>query len=121
MEHHDPEPVAAVEVVATEPAAPQETQDAEALDAALQAARAEERAEIQAIVELCAIAGRPQLATEFIARGMTQIDVRRTLLEMRADGPEIASHLVPDAERGAATVDPDNNPLMRIVRKQIGG
>ena len=29
---------------------------------------------------------------------MTQVDVRRTLLEMRADGPEITSHLAPDAD-----------------------
>jgi signal peptide peptidase SppA len=117
MEHHDPEPIAAEEATAPVSAA----QDAEAFNAALQAARAEERAEIQAIAELCAIAGRPQLASDFIARGMTQMDARQALLEMRAAGPEIASHLAPDVEHDTANTNPDHNPLMRIVRKQIGG
>lgn len=125
MEHHDPEPVAAIDaaVPVTETSTEQsaEVQDTEAFDAALQAARAAERAEIQAIAELCAIAGRPQLASDFIARGMNQSEARQVLLEMRAAGPEIASHLAPDTERGASHDDPDHNPLMRIVRKQIGG
>jgi signal peptide peptidase SppA len=125
MEHHDPEPVAAIDtatpVSQATPAPSQAAQDTETFDRALQAARAEERAEIQAIAELCAIAGRPQLASDFIARGMDQDEARHALLEMRATGPEIASHLAPDAERGASHADPDHNPLMRIVRKQIGG
>lgn len=117
MEHPDPKPVAVEE--ATAPVS--EAQEAEPLNVALQAARAEERAEIQAIAELCAIAGHPQLASDFIARGMTQVDARRALLEMRATGPEIASHLSPDVEHDTANANPDRNPLMRIVRKQIGG
>ncbi|MBX2807846.1 MAG: S49 family peptidase [Cellvibrionaceae bacterium] len=97
-------------------------QDSElTLSAALQAARTEERAEIQAIAELCTIAGRPQLASDFIARGLQQAEARKALLELRASGPEIASHLSPDTECGTSNADPDQNPLMRIVRQQIGG
>ena len=125
MEKNQTEPVAAKETAtptAEAPAGPPlDAPQDPALDAALQAARAEERAEIQAIAELCTIAGRPQLAGDFIARGIKQDEARKALLELRATGPEIASHLAPDAEYGASNADPDHNPLMRIVRKHIGG
>ena len=125
MEKTHTEPVAARETASPTAEAPtspsSDVQQNPALDAALQAARAEERAEIQAIAELCTIAGHPQLASDFIARGIKQNEARKALLELRATGPEIASHLVPDAEYGASNADPDHNPLMRIVRKHIGG
>ena len=125
MEKTHTEPVAARETASPTAEAPtsplSDVQQNPALDAALQAARAEERAEIQAIAELCTIAGRPQLASDFIARGIKQDEARTTLLELRASGPEIASHLSPDAGQGASNADPDHNPLMRIVRKHIGG
>ena len=92
------------------------------LNASLKNARTEERAEIQAIVELCALAGHPQLAGGFIANNASQADVRQTLLERLAAEPEITSQLTPQAQRaGIHADDQDHNPLLRLMRKQFGG
>ena len=132
MAHPDPQldtPPVTTEAAATQTPATSKskmTTDAPAietdLNAMLQNARTEERAEIQVIVELCALAGQPQLAGGFIANKVSQADVRHALLERLAAEPEITSQLTPQAQRiGINADDQDHNPLLRLVRKQFGG
>ena len=47
-------------------------------------ARAEGRAEIGAIIELCALAKRPALVQEYVKSGMSADDVRTDLINKRA-------------------------------------
>lgn len=72
------------------------------------------RIEAQAIAEICLIAGAPQRTAEFLASGMTEAQVRRALLEARADQPEIASRITADA---GTTVRPESSPVVAAVKK----
>ncbi|MCW7542099.1 S49 family peptidase [Aquabacterium sp. A7-Y] len=74
------------------------------------------RHEAQAIAELCLIAGAPERTAEFLAAGFSQEKVRRTLLDARADQPEIASRITADA---GTTTSPESGPLMAAVKKLI--
>ena len=76
------------------------------------------RAEALAIAELCQLAGQSERILGFLAEGATPEQVRRVLLAVRADSPEIASRLHPDA--AAQAVSPEHGPLMRAVRRMIG-
>jgi len=76
------------------------------------------RAEALAIAELCQLAGQSDRILGFLAEGATPEQVRRSLLLSRADSPEIASRLHPDA--AAQAVSPEHGPLMRAVRRMIG-
>ena len=76
------------------------------------------RAEALAIAELCQLAGQSDRILGFLAEGATPEQVRRVLLAVRADSPEIASRLHPDA--AAQAVSPEHGPLMRAVRRMIG-
>ncbi|RYU56358.1 S49 family peptidase [Methylolobus aquaticus] len=76
------------------------------------------RAEALAIAELCQLAGQSDRILGFLAEGATPEQVRRALLASRADSPEVASRLHPDAAAQAAS--PEHGPLMRAVRRMIG-
>lgn len=76
------------------------------------------RAEALAIAELCQLAGQPQRIVGFLAEGATPDQVRKALLASRAESPEIASRLNPDAP--ALESSPEHGPLMRAVRRMIG-
>ncbi len=59
----------------------------------------------RAITDLCALAGRPELAGEFIASGKSQASVRKALLSLRAAGSnvgEIAGQTSPSGSPAAA-------------------
>jgi hypothetical protein len=74
------------------------------------------RIEAQAIAEICLIAGTPQRTAEFLASGMTESQVRRALLEARAEQPEIASRITADA---GTTVRPESSPVVAAVKKLV--
>jgi hypothetical protein len=84
-------------------------------------ARKDERREIQAIAELCILAGVPDQAADFIAAGQTEADVRKHLLVLKAasQSPEISSTL--DLDKAAAAESPTSthNPLLSAVKKII--
>ena len=92
---------------APEPAAPP-------VAASIAGAPTNGRIEAQAIAEICLIAGTPQRTAEFLASGMTESQVRRALLEARAEQPEIASRITADA---GTTVRPESSPVVAAVKK----
>lgn len=73
------------------------------------------RADALAIAELCQLAGQPQRIVGFLASGADAVQVRKALLEGRAQSPEISSVIHPDAAAKAAS--PDQSPLMAAVKK----
>jgi signal peptide peptidase SppA len=95
------------ETPAQEPAAPP-------VAASITGATTNGRIEAQAIAEICLIAGSPQRTAEFLASGMTEAQVRRALLESRAEQPEIASRITADA---GTTVRPESSPVVAAVKK----
>ena len=117
-ERHDELP----ETPATEPAnesAPAKHRETQAPADPLEPANvATGRAEALAIAELCQLAGQPQRIAGFLAEGATPDQARRALLASRAESPEIASRLHPDAP--AQEASPEHGPLMRAVRRMIG-
>lgn len=99
------------------PADPPPTTDDDTVNAAVAAVRAD----AVAIAELCQLAGQPQRTAAFLAEGASESQVRKALLAARAESPEIASAIHPDAAlqaRGAAS--PEHNPLIKAVKKLIG-
>ncbi|MCC6296615.1 MAG: S49 family peptidase [Pseudomonadales bacterium] len=77
------------------------------------------RADAVAIAELCQLAGHPELTAAFLAEGVSETHVRKTLLASRADSPEIHSTIAPDAtapQQSQSTA----NPLMAAVKKLTG-
>ena len=100
-------PVSEANQAATSPPVP----DLVAIEAQ---ARDQGYAESAEIAVLCAIAGRPALAGDFLARPLSAADVRKDLLALRAEagGEEIRSHVLPEA--GAAPKQNlDENPVVR--------
>jgi signal peptide peptidase SppA len=76
------------------------------------------------IVELCRLAGLPAEAADLLAHYATPAEARQHLLERRATvaGPEIHSHVLPDA--GAASsqkADLNNNPVVKAVERLAAG
>ncbi len=73
----------------------------------------------QAIAELCLLAGCPERAAEFIAAGKSQADVRRVLIDARAeksDAADIRSTITVDA--GTQSLDrPEASPIVAAVKK----
>jgi capsid assembly protease len=72
------------------------------------------RGDAQAIVDFCGLAGMPDLAGSFIAKGLSLDNVRKELLTKRAESPEIQSNVMP----GAGTqmnpeANMDSNPLVK--------
>lgn len=82
--------------------------------AALADAFASGRSQAQAIAELCLIAGQPHRTADFIASGLTEAQVRRALLEARADQPEISSRITADAGNSQRL---ERNPMIDAVHK----
>lgn len=76
--------------------------------------RGQAQAQAQGIAELCLIAGQPQRTAEFLAAGLSEAQVRRTLLDARAEQPEIASHITADA---GTSQRPENSPVVAAVKK----
>ena len=77
------------------------------------------------IVELCALAGRPQMAGDFISAHKPLADVRKALIVERAKdgGEEIHSHVMP--ETGTKATKPEDNIVIaaceRIAAQMKGG
>ncbi len=81
----------------------EDEKEAKAVASAAKAARINARA----ITALCALAGKPELAGEFIASGKSQAAVRRGLLADRADASgvgEIAGQTSPAGSPAASAV-----------------
>ena len=72
-------------------------------------------AEPLAIAELCQLAGQPERIVSFLASGVNAQQVRRALLESRAQRAEITSAIDPDAGFQAGSAD--QGPLMAAVKK----
>ena len=89
-------------------------QPAPAASAALAQSFASGRVQAQAIAEMCLIAGQSQRTAEFLAAGFSEAQVRRALLDARADQPEIASRIT--AETGTSQ-RPENSPVVAAVKK----
>ncbi|WP_394540172.1 S49 family peptidase [Lysobacter enzymogenes] len=80
------------------------------------AVRAQAHGDALAIAELCTLAGRPDLTAGFLGERLSTADVRRKLLGLRAESPEITSHLSPAAAPVAAAQSLDDNPLIHAVK-----
>ena len=79
--------------------------------------RVEFQQSAQAIVDLCSLASMPQLAGGFIASGKSPDEVRKELMSLQGDTPEIMSHVLPgDGTRVTAT-NLDANPVVSACRK----
>lgn len=79
---------------------------------------------VQAIAEMCLIAGCPDRAAQFIAAGKTEAEVRRTLIEARAassDALGIQSTLPPATGTGTGSpspaASPESSPIVAAVKK----
>jgi signal peptide peptidase SppA len=84
-------------------------------------AREQGYAEAAEIVVLCAIAGRPSLAGDFIALHLSAAEVRKELLALRAeaDKEEIRSHVLPEAGT-TAKQNLDENPVVQACLALAG-
>lgn len=89
-------------------------QSTPAAQAALAQSFASGRGQAQAIAEMCLIAGQSQRTAEFLAAGFSEAQVRRALLDARADQPEIASRITADA---GTNQRPENSPVVAAVKK----
>ena len=85
-----------------------------AAHAALVQSFASGRGQAQAIAELCLIAGQSQRTAEFLSAGFSEAQVRRALLDARADQPEIASRITADT---GTTARPEDSPVVAAVKK----
>ena len=87
----------------TDPASDPDPPDDDAPRPDPTAIRAEARAHARTVVDLCRLAGQPQLAAGFLAEEASLDEVRKALLDARADAePEIsASHPQPGPGREA--------------------
>ena len=108
-----PEPTPQEPLVPTEAPTPQAPNPPTTSEAA-KASASSARSEAQAIAEICLIAGAPQRTVEFLAAGITQTQVRRALLEARAEQPEIASRITAEA---GTTLRAQTSPVVAAVKK----
>jgi ClpP class serine protease len=97
-----------------QPQTDSDPQPTPAAQAALAQSFASGRGQAQAIAEMCLIAGQSQRTAEFLASGFSEAQVRRALLDARADQPEIASRIT--AEAGTSQ-HPENSPVVAAVKK----
>jgi capsid assembly protease len=105
----DPSEQKQVDPVATD------TNDADNQQAAVDTAVAATRADALAIVEMCQLAGHSDRAATYLSQGTTVAQVRRALLDARAQSTEITSLINPDAKPAQAR--DENNPLLQAVKK----
>ncbi len=71
------------------------------------------------VAELCQLAGVPERTASYLSARTPVANVRRTLLALRAEGPEIASHLSPEAMASKPEALKDN-PLIAQARARAG-
>jgi signal peptide peptidase SppA len=76
--------------------------------------RGQAQAQAQAIAELCLIAGQSDRTAEFLAAGFSEAQVRRALLDARADQPDITSRITTDT---GTTTRPEDSPVVAAVKK----
>lgn len=114
-----PNPAAPLPLPEAEPVAEKqvdtEATDTETQQAAVDTAVAATRADTLAIVEMCQLAGHSDRAATYLSQGTPVAQVRRALLDARAQGTEITSLINPDAKPAQAR--DENNPLMQAVKK----
>jgi signal peptide peptidase SppA len=79
---------------------------------------------VQAIAEMCLIAGCPERAAQFIAAGKTEMEVRRSLIEARASASDalgIQSTLPAASGTGTGSpspaASPQSSPIVAAVKK----
>jgi signal peptide peptidase SppA len=96
----------------------------EARKEATQAATQQLQQSVQAIAEMCLIAGCPDRAAQFIAAGKTEMEVRRSLIEARAassDALGIQSTLPAATGTGTGSpspaASPQSSPIVAAVKK----
>ena len=82
--------------------------------AALTAARASGLSQAQAIAELCLLAGQPQRTAEFLTAGLSEAQVRRSLLDARAEQLDITSRITADA---GTSLRPEHSPVVAAAKK----
>jgi capsid assembly protease len=76
------------------------------------------RQQARAIVDLCALAGMPNLAGDFIAQGLGMEAVRKKLTTLRASGEEIQSQVMPgDGTRVNPETNLESNPVVAACQK----
>ena len=97
-----------------QPQAEGDPQPTPAASAALTAARASGIGQAQAIAELCLLAGQPQRTSEFLSAGLSEAQVRRSLLDARAEQPNITSRISVDA---GTRQRPENSPVVAAAKK----
>ncbi|MCL4778909.1 MAG: S49 family peptidase [Gammaproteobacteria bacterium] len=119
MTDHDPQHDDALDPIdpasQDEPQQPaSDPQPTPAASAALAQARASGIGQAQAIAELCLIAGTPQRTAEFLSAGLSEAQVRRALLDARAEQPEIASRITADA---GTSLRPEHSPVVAAAKK----
>lgn len=119
MTDHDPQHDDALDSIdpipQDEPQQPaSDPQPTPAASAALAQARASGIGQAQAIAELCLIAGTPQRTAEFLSAGLSEAQVRRALLDARAEQPEIASRITADA---GTSLHPEHSPVVAAAKK----
>lgn len=89
------------------------------LDDYRQEGAAAERARVSAIVECCALAGKPELAGQFIAGGASEAVVRKALLEQKAaDDTARATAPTQPAQHALATSGRGLNPNLVYERRR---
>lgn len=72
------------------------------------------------VVELCGLAGLPQMATEFIRAQTSVDDVRKQLQDARAGaigGSEIQSHVLPETAAQSAPRNLSESPIVRAAER----
>ena len=96
----------------------------EARKEATQAATQHLQQSVQAIAEMCLIAGCPDRAAQFIAAGKSEMEVRRNLIEARAassDAVGIQSTLPAASGTGTGSpspaASPQSSPIVAAVKK----
>lgn len=81
-------------------------------------ARAEATTQAQVIAELCLIAGCPQRTAEYLGAGLSEAEVRRVLLNARAEQPEIRSTITAEASTASVLQSrPEASPVVAAVKK----
>lgn len=101
----------------TAPASTDQAPDDDTVKSAVAAARAD----AVAVAELCQLAGQAQRTAAFLAEGVSEAQVRKSLLSARAQSPEITSMIDPNAavpSSGETSVE--QSPLMSAVKKLAG-
>ena len=119
-------PVAATPAASAVAATPQSLADliSEARKEATNAAVQSLQQSVQAIAEMCLIAGCPDRAAQFIAAGKTEMEVRRSLIEARASASDalgIQSTLPAASGTGTGSpspaASPQSSPIVAAVKK----